>query len=110
MSIACYFAGKGVTTVEQQEAALEGILDLCRQPGFVHDVFVNCDCRLERSNLFEDMCTLISKTAYPVTKGSTGPSQFICQESLLAILQVGLGEEGGGVLEGLGEGEGMMVR
>lgn len=71
--------GKGVVTVEQQEAALEGILDLCRQPGFVHDVFVNCDCRLERANLFQDMCTLISKTAYPLTKGSTGPAHFICQ-------------------------------
>ena len=32
-------------TLEQQEAALEGILDLCRQPGFVHDIFANCDCR-----------------------------------------------------------------
>ena len=37
-------AGKAVT-LEQQEAALEGVLDLCRQPGFVHDMFANCDCR-----------------------------------------------------------------
>lgn len=37
--------GKGVVSLEQQEAALEGVLDLCRQPGFVHDIFVNCDCR-----------------------------------------------------------------
>lgn len=37
--------GKGVAQTEQQEAALEGVLDLCRQPGFVHDIFVNCDCR-----------------------------------------------------------------
>ena len=48
--------GKGVSVPEQQEAALEGVLDLCRQPGFVHDVFANCDCRIERSNLFENIC------------------------------------------------------
>jgi hypothetical protein len=38
-----------------QEAALEGLLDLVRQPGFVHDLFVNCDCRVERANLFEEV-------------------------------------------------------
>jgi brefeldin A-resistance guanine nucleotide exchange factor 1 len=38
-------AGKGLSSLEQQEAALEGILDLVRAPGFVHDIFVNCDCR-----------------------------------------------------------------
>ncbi len=38
-------AGTGVMSNEQQEVALEGILDLVRTPGFVHDVFVNCDCR-----------------------------------------------------------------
>ena len=37
--------GKGVSSLEQQEAALEGLLELIRTPGFIHDVFVNCDCR-----------------------------------------------------------------
>lgn len=45
---ACMHAGKGVSTLEQQEAAMEGLLDLVRTPGFVHDVFVNCDCRCAR--------------------------------------------------------------
>ncbi len=34
-----------MTSLEQQEVALEGLLDLVRMPGFVHDMFVNCDCR-----------------------------------------------------------------
>lgn len=81
--------GKGVTTVEQKEAALEGILDLCRQPGFVHDIFVNCDCRLERANLFEDLCTLISKSTYPSGGGSKeglSSSHLVSLENLIAIL------------------------
>lgn len=81
------FSGKGVTSVEQQEAALEGLLDLCRQPGFVHDVFANCDCRVERANLFEDICTLISNTALPVAKGTIGPQHLISLEALLSILE-----------------------
>ncbi|KAG2488975.1 hypothetical protein HYH03_012417 [Edaphochlamys debaryana] len=78
--------GKGVQALEQQEAALEGLLDLVRQPSFVHDMFVNCDCRVERANLFEEVCSLISKTAFPVSKTSVGPLNFISLEALLAIL------------------------
>lgn len=79
-------AGKGVTSVEQQEAALEGLLDLCRQPGFVHDVFANCDCRVERANLFEDICALVSRTALPVAKGAISPQHLISLEALLSVL------------------------
>ncbi|KXZ43436.1 hypothetical protein GPECTOR_90g522 [Gonium pectorale] len=79
--------GKGVVALEQQEAALEGLLDLVRQPNFVHDMFVNCDCRVERANLFEEVCSLISKTAFPVSKTAVGPLNFISLEALLAVLQ-----------------------
>jgi brefeldin A-resistance guanine nucleotide exchange factor 1 len=41
-------AGKDAASPEQQEAALEGLLDLTRCPGFMHAVFLSCDCRLER--------------------------------------------------------------
>lgn len=78
--------GKGTGAVEQQEAALEGILDLCRQPNFVHAVFLNCDCRLDRTNLFEDVCSLVSKTAFPITQKSLGPLHLISLEALIAIL------------------------
>ena len=32
---------------------VECIVDLCRQPLFVPDLFMNFDCDLERPNLFE---------------------------------------------------------
>lgn len=49
-SPACVTAATGKETIsaEQQEAALEGLLDLTRCPGFMHAAFLSCDCRLER--------------------------------------------------------------
>ena len=47
-------------------AAAQAILDLCQQPGFCHEAYLNLDCRIERANLFEGVCALLSKTAFPV--------------------------------------------
>ncbi len=44
----------------------QAILDLCQQPGFCHEAYLNLDCRIERANLFEGVATLLSKTAFPV--------------------------------------------
>lgn len=41
-------AGRESASPELQEAALEGLLDLCRCPGFLHAVYLSCDCRVER--------------------------------------------------------------
>jgi len=76
--------GKGCT-YEQQEAALEGILDLCHQARFIRDLYANLDCRIERSNVFEDICALLSKTAFPVNCPLRSV-HLISLEGLLAIL------------------------
>eukprot|EP00775_Hariotina_reticulata_P002969 gene2969-3254_t len=83
--------GKDTASPEQQEAALEGLLDLCRCPGFLHTVFLSCDCRLERSNLFEDLAGLLSKTAFPGGAGGSGGKglgtlHLISLEGVLAVL------------------------
>ncbi|GAB4821173.1 hypothetical protein N2152v2_008219 [Parachlorella kessleri] len=76
--------GKGVSVMEQQQAALEGILDLCHQPTFIRDVYLNLDCRIERDNLFEQICALLSKTAFPVN----GPLSAVHLQSLDGILAI----------------------
>ena len=58
-------AGKDGAGPEQREAALEGLLDLARRPGFVHAAFLSCDCRLERSDLLEGLCALAARAAAP---------------------------------------------
>jgi hypothetical protein len=54
--------------------------------GFVHAAFLSCDCRLERSNLFEDAVALLSKTAYPAAPKALGSLHHISLEALLAVL------------------------
>lgn len=87
------------STYEQQEAALEGILDLCHQARFIRDSYANLDCRIERSNVFEDICALLSKTAFPVNCPLRSV-HLISLEGLLAVLNTlssmigpGAGEE-----------------
>ncbi|KAI3425868.1 hypothetical protein D9Q98_007841 [Chlorella vulgaris] len=70
--------------LELQQAALEGVLDFCSQPGFARDVYLNLDCRIERSNLFEQLCGLLSKTAFPVS----GPLAAVHLQSLDGILAI----------------------
>ena len=51
---------------DQQRVVLEAVVDLCRQPSFMADMYTNYDCALDGLNLFEDVCNLLSKNAFPV--------------------------------------------
>ena len=64
---------------------LQAILDFCNQPGFVQEVFMNLDCRIERSNLFEAICTLLSKAAFPVSS-TLGSVHLLSLEGIYSIL------------------------
>ena len=46
---------------EQREIALEAIVQLLRIPGLVTELYLNYDCDLYCSNLFEDLMKLLSK-------------------------------------------------
>lgn len=93
LQIECFFQtsllrlceGKGCPSQEHQEVALEALLDFCGHPGFLRDMYLNLDCRIERSNLFEDICSLLSKVAFPV-KSALGAVHMISLEGLLAML------------------------
>ena len=56
---------------EQRELALESIVQLLRIPGLVVELYINYDCDLYSSTLFEDLMKLLSKVT------------FICQKSFL---------------------------
>ncbi|XP_071735086.1 ARF guanine-nucleotide exchange factor GNOM-like [Rutidosis leptorrhynchoides] len=49
-----------------QEVAMETIVDLCRQPTFIYEMYANYDCDISCSNIFEDLVNLLSKSAFPV--------------------------------------------
>ncbi|XP_042856225.1 Golgi-specific brefeldin A-resistance guanine nucleotide exchange factor 1-like isoform X2 [Penaeus japonicus] len=49
-----------------KELGLETIVQLWRIPGFITELFLNFDCDLYSSNLFEDLTKMLSKNAFPV--------------------------------------------
>lgn len=49
------------TTQEQKEVTIDFILQMLRIPGFAVELYINYDCSLNCSNLFEDLTKLLSK-------------------------------------------------
>ncbi|PAV79155.1 hypothetical protein WR25_16601 isoform J [Diploscapter pachys] len=54
------------TSYEQKEMALEYIVQLWRIPGLVTELYLNYDCDLYCSNVFEDLTKLLVENAFPV--------------------------------------------
>lgn len=61
---------------EMKEMALEAIVQLCRIPSFVTELYINYDCDYYCANLFEELTKLLSKVlnrrgqgGAPVTPG-----------------------------------------
>ncbi|KAK1389817.1 ARF guanine-nucleotide exchange factor GNOM-like [Heracleum sosnowskyi] len=53
---------------QQQEVAMETLVDLCRQPTFMSEMYINYDCDISCGNVFEDLANLLSKSAFPVNR------------------------------------------
>lgn len=51
--------------LQLQEVAVEGIINFCRQPNFIIEVYVNYDCDPTLRNVFEETGKLLCKYAFP---------------------------------------------
>jgi len=71
-------------TYEQQEVALESLVALCMHPTFMVDMYANLDCSIDRANVFESVCNLLSKNAFPVNS-PLASIHTLSLEGLLAI-------------------------
>ncbi|ETV96484.1 hypothetical protein, variant [Aphanomyces invadans] len=47
---------------EQKELALESLLEFCREPALMLDLYINYDCDVHCTNLFEVLCTALAQT------------------------------------------------
>lgn len=70
---------------EHREGALDAILQLCRIPSFVTDVYLNFDCNLYCEELFERLVKFLSQNAFPEDSGLF-TTNVIALEALLAIM------------------------
>ncbi|XP_078431731.1 GNOM-like 2 [Wolffia australiana] len=68
-----------------QEVAVEGIIGLCRQPGFAIEMYVNYDCDPRRRDVLEETIKSLCRAAFP-TSSSLSPLQTQALEGLIAVV------------------------
>lgn len=71
-------------TYEQKEIALETVVQFLRIPGLSAELYLNYDCDLYLSNLFEELTKMLSKNAFPVA-GLTS-THVLSLDALLSII------------------------
>ncbi|CAN8273142.1 unnamed protein product [Cochlearia groenlandica] len=74
------------SSYQQQEVAMEALVDLCRQHTFMAEVFANFDCDVTCSNVFEDVSSLLSKSAFPVN-GPLSAMHILALDGLISMVQ-----------------------
>lgn len=70
---------------EARELALDNLLQLWRIPGFAAELYINYDCDLYCTNLFEDLTKLMSKNTLSATH-SIYSVHTLSMDSLLTII------------------------
>ncbi|XP_028776157.1 ARF guanine-nucleotide exchange factor GNOM [Neltuma alba] len=71
---------------QQQEVAMEAVVDFCRQKTFMVDMYANFDCDITCSNVFEDLANLLSKSAFPVNCPLSS-MHILALDGLIAVIQ-----------------------
>ncbi|CAB3401302.1 unnamed protein product [Caenorhabditis bovis] len=69
---------------EQKEMALESLVHLWRIPGLVTEMYLNYDCDLYCSNIFEDLTKLLVENSFPTMGGHT--ASLLSLDALLVVI------------------------
>ncbi|KAL4166898.1 hypothetical protein KRP22_012385 [Phytophthora ramorum] len=74
---------------EQKELALESLLEFCREPALMLDLYINYDCDVHCTNLFEVLCKSLARNCQSMsgTDGSLNALTLLCLEGLLAVVE-----------------------
>ncbi|KIH67943.1 Sec7 domain protein [Ancylostoma duodenale] len=72
------------TSYEQKEMALESIVQLWRIPGLVTELYLNYDCDLYCSNVFEELTKLLVENAFPMS--GLHAHSLISLDALLVVI------------------------
>ncbi|TMW61977.1 hypothetical protein Poli38472_009470 [Pythium oligandrum] len=76
-------------THEQKELALESLLEFCREPAMMLDLYINYDCDVHCTNLFEVLCKSLARNcqAMESPNGNLNALTLLCLEGLLAVIE-----------------------
>ena len=73
-------------SMEQQEAGLESLLEFCQEPSLMHDLYLNYDCDMNCSNLFDTIMTTLVASA--VSEGPWVMSlNKLAVEGILSVME-----------------------
>ena len=70
---------------QRSELALESIVDFCREPSLILELYTNYDCDVDFANLFERLAKFLCKHAFPLHQNLNRLNE-LCLEGLLAIM------------------------
>ena len=70
---------------EHKEQALESLLEFCREPMLMLDLYINYDCDVMCTNLFETLCSSCCKNAVPAS-GPLNSLHITALEGVLAVV------------------------
>lgn len=71
---------------EHKEIALDNILQLWRIPGFVNELYLNYDCDMYCSNLYEDLTKLLAQNVISATVG-VYHTHLLSLDALLTVIE-----------------------
>lgn len=88
VSRAFAYAGDGEIAAQQREITVESLVEFCREPWLLVDLYVNYDCDMQCSNLFENLASRLAQAAItgPARRSSPTQMQHLCFEGVLAML------------------------
>jgi brefeldin A-resistance guanine nucleotide exchange factor 1 len=76
----------GKVSYEYKEIALDNILQLWRIPGLVTELYLNYDCNMYCTNLYEDLTKLLAKNAFSATSG-VYHTHMLSLDALLTVIE-----------------------
>lgn len=71
---------------EQRELAFESLLEFSREPALMLDLYINYDCDVACTNLFETLCRCLCRNAVP-EQGPLTSLHILSLEGVLAVLE-----------------------
>jgi brefeldin A-resistance guanine nucleotide exchange factor 1 len=71
---------------EQKEAALESLLEFCQEPSLMQDLYLNYDCDMNCTNLFDSIMATLSKVASPEGRAVMALNK-LAVEGILAVIE-----------------------
>ena len=82
---AAYEESSDQLVYQRSELALESIVDFCREPSLILELYTNYDCDVDFVNLFEKLAKFLCKHAFPLHQNLNRLNE-LCLEGLLAII------------------------